>query len=170
MRPLSSKPFSQNLGASTRISVITSASLWRVILKVHSSVTPIRSFISGAQLFLVVEAKHTIIQVYNVIHIVVVSCCVSRTSRQHRRDPWWHWEFVCFREASCSGGTQRRWQDCGDSRLAVKAFLLTLSSGCEFFKSFATFFPHKNTSTVAMRLLTLTPWQVCRDASFHKAP
>lgn len=149
MRPLSSKHFSQNLGASTRISVITSASLWPVILKVHSSVTPIRSFISGAQLFLVVEAKHTIIQLYNVIHIVVVSCCVSRTSRQHRRDPWWHWEFVCFREASCSGGTQRRWQDCGDGRLAVKGFVLTLSSACDwimyriFFKSFATFFPRK---------------------------
>ena len=62
MRALSSKPFSPNLGASTRISVITSASLWPVILKVHSSVTLITS---GAQPFLVVEANHTINYYYS---------------------------------------------------------------------------------------------------------
>lgn len=113
---------------------------WRFIAQWLWSLLGLSHFLSLKRIILLIIIIH---------NTYVVSCCVSRTSRQHRRDPWWHWEFVCFREASRSGGTQRRWQDCGDSRLAVKGFLLTLSSGCDwimyriFFKSFATFFPRK---------------------------
>ena len=77
-----------------------------------------------------------------------MSCCVSRTSRQHRRDPWWHWEFVCFREASCSGGTQRRmarlwWQPLSCERIFVDfEFWLRLNSALYIFSSHFQHFFH----------------------------